>query len=487
MVPISALFSLVKSLSKSEKRYFRLLASPQKGDKLYLQLFDCLEKYVSFDIQLQAELKTLFPGSTIEPARKHLYRILMRSLRQFNTENEIDVRLFNQIQDSKILFNRGLINTCFEQLEKAKQLCLQYEKFELYIQAARQELQYFIQLQFEGLNELKLIQKQEKIRELLEFESTVHQHASLYEVLLLRYWQHGSVRNAKDYTRLNDLLLEEHQIITNRRFQSFESHQLHLNFQSVYFLMANDVDQSLKTFYDLDKLFQQHIDLWKHAPIYYFHLLQGILQTLRRMERYEEMSYFINQLKTIPNLSENLAYMVAYQVLEHEVYRAVNLKQYALALALIQSKAGEKNQPITRLPIQSQGQWWLTNARAWYGAGNYTNALKAINQALDLPNHTYNRLLYVCCRLMNLLIHTALNNKDYLFYELRSLERKLKADQSLYKAEKLVINLIKHWLQHKSLKEFLNKLNLLEEDPYEQQLVRELNLHDWVESMNKKA
>lgn len=486
MLPTSALFSLIHSLTKSEKRYFRLLTSHQKGQKQYLQLFNFLEKRASFDIQLQEELKALFPGSSIEPARKHLYRILMRSLRQFDTDNQIDVRLFNLIQDSKILFSRGLIDACFEQLEKAKLLSLQYEKFQLYIQAARQELQYLVELQFEGLNELELIEKQEKIRELIEYESTVHQHASLYEKLLLRYWQKGPVRSAKDSARLNDLLLEEHQILTSRRFKSFGSHQLHLNFQSVYFLMANDADNSLKTFYDLDRLFQEHVDLWKDTPRYYFHLLHGILQTLRRMGRYEEMSFFIKRLRTVPDLSGSLNLVVKYQILEHELYQAINLKQYPQALTLIEDKDNERTQQVTRLPLQLQGQLWLTIARAWYGAGNYKNALQAINQALNLPTNFYNRLLYVSCRLMNLLIHTALDNKDYLFYELRSIERKLKANHTLYQAERLVINLLKQWLQKKPLTEFTEELALLEEDPYEQQLVRELNLNDWVKLMYKK-
>jgi len=486
MLPIKDLFSLVHSLTKSEKRYFRLTTSLQQGSKLYMKLFNTLEKYSSFDLQLQEELRISFPDASIEPARKHLYRVLMKSLRQFDSENEIDVRLFNLIQDSKILFARGLINACFEQLEKAKLLSLQYERFLLYIQVARQELQYLIQLQFGGLNEQKLIEKQGKMRELLEYESKAHQHAALYEILLLRYWNTGPVRSLLDSTRLNDLLLEEHYILNSSRFQSFESHQLHLHFQSVYFLMANDVESSLKTFYELDTLFKQNAHLWKTTPIYYFYLLHGILQNLRQMERYDEMTYFLNQLINIPTLSENLALLVRYQALEHELYRAVNTKKLDQALKLMLNPANEITPEVKRLPLQIQAQLRLTTARAWYSAGNYTNALQAINQALHLPTNSYNRLLYVSCRLMNLLIHAALDNTDYLHYELRSIERKLKANHSLYKTEKLVINLLKNWIKNIPLKGFLEDLTAFQNDSYEQQLITELNLHDWVKQMAKK-
>jgi len=487
MLAIKDLFSLIHSLTKSEKRYFRLLTSFQQGDKLYLQLFNTLEKFKKFDFQLQEELNVLFPYTSIEPARKHLYRLLMKSLRQYDSEKQIDVRLFNLMQDSKILFTRGLIDASFEQLDKAKVLALQFERFLLFIQAARQELQHLIQLQFEGLSEQQLIEKQDKISELLEYESRAHRHAALYEILLLRYWNNGAVRSLIDSIRLNDLLLEEHYILNSSRLQSFETHQLHLHFQSVYFLMANDVENSLKTFYELDTLFKQNAHLWKDTPIYYFHLLHGILQTLRRMEHYEEMTYFLSQLTNIPNVSENLALVIKYQVLEHELYRAVNLKQTEQTLKLIKTTTNEITQEVTRLPLQIQAQLWLTTSRAWYSAGDYTNALQAINQILSLPTNSYNRLLYVCCRLMNLLIHAALDNKDYLFYELRSIERKLKANYSLYKTEKLVINLLKQWIKNMPLRSYLDDLNLLENDLYEQQLIKDLDLHKWVTSMIKKS
>ena len=220
MLPIDVLHPLVQSLTKSEKRYFRLTVSMQQGEKGYLRLFDCLDRHELFTDELKLELKTAFPGTTLEPARKHLYRVLMKSLRQFESDKSVEEKLMNLIQDSLILFNRGLISVSFEQLEKAKSLALEYEKFMFYILAARQELEFIIRQQFVGWDESKLIEKQEKIRELLEHELTVQQHASLYEVLLLRYWKTGVVRSLQESVRLNDLLLEEHQVINSQRLES---------------------------------------------------------------------------------------------------------------------------------------------------------------------------------------------------------------------------------------------------------------------------
>ncbi len=47
MYSIEHLFSLVKSMSKSEKRYFRLTTDLQQGEKGYLSLFDILDSSVN--------------------------------------------------------------------------------------------------------------------------------------------------------------------------------------------------------------------------------------------------------------------------------------------------------------------------------------------------------------------------------------------------------------------------------------------------------
>jgi hypothetical protein len=483
MLPVEVLHPLIQSLTKSEKRYFRLTVSLQQGEKAYLKLFDCLDRHERFTDELKQELKTVFPGATLEPARKHLYRVLMKSLRQFESDKSVDEKLINLIQDSLILFNRGFVSVSFEQLEKAKNLALEYEKFMFYILAARQELEFTIRQQFVGWDESKLIEKQEKIRELLEHELTVQQHASLYEVLLLRYWKTGVVRSLQENVRLNDLLLEEHQVINSQRLESFESQQLHLHFQSAYFLMTDDPEGSLRVLYELDNLFQRHVHLWAARPVYYLHLLNGILQTLRSTEQYDKMDYFLERLQSVSTPSESLTLTVAYQVLEHRLHNAVNLGNLQQALQIVDAHRDGMNRDWPRLPIQIQVQLELTIARIHYSLGAYSQALFHINHILNQPTRSLSHILYISCRLMNLMIHVALDNRDYLFYEIRSIERKLKSEKKWYRVEQFVLTLLKNWLKNKPLKSFGPQSCLLLEDPFERQLILELGLKDWFTSM----
>ena len=206
MYSIETIYSLISSMTKSEKRYFNMMSDLQKGDKDYLALFRELEGAETFTPAVHEKLKAMFSGGSIEPARKHLYRVLMKSLRQFESDKDFEGRVINLIQDSRILYNKGMVRLSLEQLEKAKQLALEGEKFIYYVLASRQELEFLVRFQFAGMSEYELIEKQKKISELLSHESKITQHSMLYEVLLMRYWKNGLVRSQQAVTQLNDLL-----------------------------------------------------------------------------------------------------------------------------------------------------------------------------------------------------------------------------------------------------------------------------------------
>jgi len=76
------LFQLIKSLSKNEKRYFRLSASTHKRRTQHLQLFSILDRQQEYD---EAAVREFFreQGFTeqLHVARNYLYRMILRSLR----------------------------------------------------------------------------------------------------------------------------------------------------------------------------------------------------------------------------------------------------------------------------------------------------------------------------------------------------------------------------------------------------------------------
>lgn len=483
MDPIEPLFSLVNSMTKSEKRYFRLTAGIQQGEKGYLKLFNILESSLAFDNSLRSRLKKQFPGSTIEPARKHLYHVVIKSLRQFNNDHDVESRMLGWLQDSSILYSKGLYLLSLEQLLKVKRTALAHEKFMYYIMAARQELQYLVRSQFGGIVEDDLIEKHETLKRFMEQAMSSTRHAMLYEILLFRYWKNGIVRNQDDVTQLNDLLLEEYQVLNTQSIQSFESQQLHFHFQSIYFTMVGNPEGSLTVFRDLDLLFQKYPHLWENSPNYYIHLLAGILQDLRSMERFDEMPYYIKRLQSINKATTGLALVIKYLIFEFELQAFIDQAKITQAMQLIETHKGDFDREIAQLNLVTRLQLQFILTRAWFVIGDYSKALKRINSILNQPSGSAYQPLYILCRLMNLQINAMLENTEYLVHAIRSVERKLKSERKLFGVEKLILSFLKRWLKLKPVKDLHEQLQELHKSPFEQRLIKELRVEEWIRRM----
>ena len=118
------LFVLIKSLSKGEKRAFRLSSTRhQEGeDSQYLQLFDLLEKSKKFD---EEEVRAKLNPSSLTAysnLKSRLYDLIMLSLRQVHREKYKGIKVREYIDYAYLLYGRGLHLQALEVLEKAKLL-----------------------------------------------------------------------------------------------------------------------------------------------------------------------------------------------------------------------------------------------------------------------------------------------------------------------------------------------------------------------------
>lgn len=146
------LIQLILSLTKAEKRYFRLYTNLQSGEKNYLRLFDLINKGLPSDeiyrLYCQEENKSNF-----DMAAKHLYRVIMDCLVHLRKKEDVQAAIFNYITKADILFERELFEEAFNQLDKAKSLAVTYENDPLLLLIRRTELKYLQLTWLQGYTE----------------------------------------------------------------------------------------------------------------------------------------------------------------------------------------------------------------------------------------------------------------------------------------------------------------------------------------------
>lgn len=123
MRPSTDLHTLIRSLTPSEKRYFKLYSSMQGGRKNYVQLFDAIAAQPEYD---EAALKEQFAGQPFlrqfNVARKYLYDLILRSLSNFHVASTTESRVRELLRSVEILFERGLTTQALRQVDRAIEL-----------------------------------------------------------------------------------------------------------------------------------------------------------------------------------------------------------------------------------------------------------------------------------------------------------------------------------------------------------------------------
>ena len=144
--PSLKLFNLVKSLSGSEKRYFKLFASGNRIDKnsKYLLLFDAIDQQEEFNDELLKH--KIYHGEPIKSRKyselkAYLYDLILKSLQGYDEKTSIDYKIKNLLQNVRVLYKRSYYEDCKDLLPKVKKLAYKYELFSSIIEVLDWERQ----------------------------------------------------------------------------------------------------------------------------------------------------------------------------------------------------------------------------------------------------------------------------------------------------------------------------------------------------------
>lgn len=123
------LFYLIKSLTKAEKRNFKLYVLRQEGNATakFVALFDVIDGITDYDEQKILK-RTSVSKSQLPNMKAHLYRQILVSLRLLSVQHSTRMQLREQIDFARVLYDKGLYKQSLKVLDKAKKAALTAEQ-----------------------------------------------------------------------------------------------------------------------------------------------------------------------------------------------------------------------------------------------------------------------------------------------------------------------------------------------------------------------
>ena len=193
------LFILIKSLSKSEKRQFKLFVGRLDGntDSKFLALFNYIDKHDCYN-EKSILKKGIVSKLQLSNLKANLYKQILKSLRLGFSNQNIRVALREQLDYATILYDKGLSKQSLKILDKAKGIALKNGEKNIAYQIV--ELEKVIESQYitrsiENRADELAIQANELSTQNVIASKLSNLSLQLYSLLL----KEGYVKNKKDY------------------------------------------------------------------------------------------------------------------------------------------------------------------------------------------------------------------------------------------------------------------------------------------------
>ena len=489
MLKSESLIHLINNLTKQEKKEFSLYIS-NKPEKDYIFLFRLIDdKKVSDPEELKMSFLAAKPTSSFNTVVIYLFDLLIDILTRLRTEQDSYYLLFNELLHARVLYEKSMYQECFQVLKKVKEKAVYYENHFALLVAQRLELNYLLTLDFEDMDEQKLLNKQYKMNNTLKSIRQLNEQSSLYELLKYRMINRGAWRSLEDTQKLDDLVTSEISIVASAGVENFEIKKNHQLFQANYFITVGDYKAAFNSFVELNKLFEENSHLWNNPPVYYLMTVEGMLESLRIMHNYEGMNYFIQKLAKLSSPSSSFQLNVMYVIFIYRLFSFIDAGDFDKAGIWIAEHQTSLIDKMLLLKEQQQAEMSLYIALIHLGNGEYRKARKRLSATIG-RGHLYSLPLFRTIRIVNVMIHYELGDVDYIQSEIRSIKREMSKNKGYnLKVESFLLKFLNYSFADTNRKKraeiwesMAEEVHALYADKYETQILRKFDFVAWVEA-----
>lgn len=489
MLKSESLIHLINNLTKQEKKEFSLYIS-NKPEKDYIFLFRLIDdKKVSDPEELRMSFLAAKPTSSFNTVVIYLFDLLIDILTRLRTELDSYYLLFNELLHARVLYEKSMYQECFQVLKKVKEKAVYYENHFALLVAQRLELNYLLTLDFEDMDEQKLLNKQYKMNNTLKSIRQLNEQSSLYELLKYRMINRGASRSLEETQKLDDLVTSEISIVASAGVENFEIKKNHQLFQANYFITVGDYKAAFNSFVELNKLFEENSHLWNNPPVYYLMTVEGMLESLRIMHNYEGMNYFIEKLTKLSSPSSSFQLNVMYVIFIYRLFSFIDAGDFDKAGIWIAEHQASLIDKMLLLKEQQQAEMSLYIALIHLGNGEYRKARKRLSATIG-RGHLYSLPLFRTIRIVNVMIHYELGDVDYIQSEIRSIKREMSKNKGYnLKVESFLLKFLNYSFADTNRKKraeiwesMAEEVHALYADKYETQILRKFDFVAWVEA-----
>ncbi len=478
------LFKLIKSLSKTEKRHFKLFASLKTGNSNYVRLFDAINHLEVYD---EASLKQKFRNDKfikqLHVTKNQLTKLILKSLRSYYSTISVEAELNILTRNIEILFRKELFEQCDPELTRALRLAESFEKFS----------QHLLLITWQRKLLLAMKGTAGRGTELAELINT-EKEVLLKKSRLNDYWQLVSKINAVFKGREKWEVIINNNIYKSIKFaDSLQSKILFHHLHYTFYITNNKLTPASKTLDKLIELIEQHPHRITDDPGSYITTLNNKIGLLLTIKKYDEINDLIAKVRAVPeayNIKDksSLTVKLLLRTYNVELEMLRDTKNWKTAIEKIQGinefLAGNGDV----VPDVYKMLFYYQFSYIYFRQGELSESLQWTNEIINERFTEEREDILSYARFLNLIIHFELKNTYVLRYAVDSTRRFLKKKRTLLDFEKVLLKFFSRVStalpeKHPELLEKLkSELFASTSDGQKENILDYLDFEDWIDS-----
>lgn len=485
-------FELVKLMSKSEKRNFKLYATRLEGneDAKFLRLFDTLDTMEHYNEERILELCPDISKQQLPNLKAHLYKQILTSLRMLNVQHSAGLQIRDQIDFVKILFDKGLYTEAQKILSRVEVKARELEQWSALLDIVSLKRQLKVLSFSSEMNHVAT----KTARDSNEISTMVNNIAQLSLLSVQCYALHqniGFARSQKDLDRLQNFFkpkIDAYDEATLNFTEKFYFYQC----KAWYYYISHRTTLSYRYALKWVDHFKQHPEM--KEVMYdgymrgYAHVLDGMYlmhkQTafLRTLEEFEKESQPISQL------NDNAAMIYQQIRFTGQLNKCIMAGTYKDGLWLVKSIDSYLKKYDNRLTLHEKLPLYYKVATLYFGDGNYEKCIEYLSYIIAVKDHNIRRDLQCYARMLNLMALYDAGMDFNIDYQIRSVYSFIVKMRDMTEMKAELLSFFRSFGNvnaldlKKELKILYERLKPYERHRYERRTFYYIDLLSWLES-----
>lgn len=429
MKSIDPVHQLIHSLSRSEKRYFKIYSNRHVigEENNYVKLFDLLDEMEGFDGDvLKAKLDAAAIKGNISSQKAYLYKLILKAMRAFHAESNGIFAAKELLLDAEFLFQKGQYLGSKSLLKKAQSDPSMQSSPLVQLEVLEKESDLLMLLEKDGLPEL-----------LAEIQATRNlwlERLLVEEKITEAYWAAFAL-----HRKFGSLAQEPQQSMAKPYWTILESVAsdadltplARIRYRYLQWLKAQSIgnpDETLTASQHLLATWEAEPILRKEYPTRYRMALANHLATLFRVERFTDFPLILAKLKATPSTNLDDEGEVFQNVALYELLFYLNSANLAKAETVVPEIESGLERFQHKINKSRELTFRFNIAVLYFFRGRWSESLRWVNSILNDRPSGHRKDVQEVARVFELILHFELGHYDLVEHKIRSVIRYFRAE-----------------------------------------------------------